>query len=616
MPLPPPPWRPPPLNAVATPGLRVLPAVETLTCLQPGFSNLAGSVALGQTPLTAAGDLLFANSAPPLARLPIGGTTQVLGISGGLPAWIQPAFSSLSGNATISQGGTGQTTAAAAFNALSPLTTEGDLPYYHSSSNARLAIGGTNTFLTSNGTDPAWGSLTAAEFGSQTGNTFLAAPNGSSGNPAFRTLAAADLPASLTSNTSGNAATAAALATAPSLCPGSAFALGIATSGNANCIGSQTANYIYGAPNGSSGAPTFRALVGSDLPTIALSGGGTGQTTASAAFSTLSPLSTEGDLLYYNSSANNRLGVGGNGQCLTSNGADPVWGSCSGSSNAAWSGLVNPTSNLTLSMSTYATTFNHTSVANWTWANTTAATSGTAQSSPLLNLSGAYWNGAASASDSWSLQNIVASGTNGNSTLTLAHTGSTGTVALSVPNLTNTGTTQYGVLYGGGSSTAEKSTAAGANGLPLLGQGSAAPAFGTLGIAGGGTGQTTANAGLNALSPLTTEGDLLYYHSSANARLARGSNNQCLDHEWQRSRLGFVQYGDRNRYQRWTVDALHVLGIRYPGVWIRHVDSDVGESKRSPHSVRSQFGQCCRAHLPCLGGSRPTRSHGKYVGRS
>src|SRR5208282_2980323 len=141
----------------------------------------------------------------------------------------------------ISGGGTGQTTATASFNALSPLTSEGDLHYYHSSSNSRLAIGGTNTFLTSNGTDPSWASLTGAGFGSQTANNFLAAPNGSSGNPSFRILAAADLPASLTSNTSGNAATATALAAAPSQCTGSTFALGVAAGGNANCIGSQTA---------------------------------------------------------------------------------------------------------------------------------------------------------------------------------------------------------------------------------------------------------------------------------------------------------------------------------------------------------------------------------------
>jgi len=42
---------------------------------------------------------------------------------------------------------------------------------------------------------------------------------------------------------------------------------------------------------------------------------------------------------------------------------------------------------------------------------------------------------------------------------------------------------------------------------------------GTLGISKGGTGQTTANPAFNALSPLTTLGDLLYY-STVNARLA------------------------------------------------------------------------------------------------
>ena len=125
-------------------------------CVQPGFSSLSGSLALGQTPLSTTGDLLFANSAPSLARLPIGGANQFLGVSGGMPAWTQPTFSNLGGTATISQGGTGQTTAAGAFNALSPLSTEGDLHYYHSSSNARLAVGGANTFLTSNGSDPSW----------------------------------------------------------------------------------------------------------------------------------------------------------------------------------------------------------------------------------------------------------------------------------------------------------------------------------------------------------------------------------------------------------------------------------------------------------------------------
>jgi hypothetical protein len=33
-------------------------------------------------------------------------------------------------------------------------------------------------------------------------------------------------------------------------------------------FGSQTANYVYAAPNGSSGSPTFRAIVAADIPTL------------------------------------------------------------------------------------------------------------------------------------------------------------------------------------------------------------------------------------------------------------------------------------------------------------------------------------------------------------
>ena len=203
-------------------------------CLQPGFSNLTGSVTLGQTPLTTAGDILFANSTPAIARLPIGGTNQFLGISGGLPAWIQPSFNSLNGTATISQGGTGQVTAVAAFNALSPLSTEGDLLYYHSSANTRLAKGTNGQCLTSNGTDPVWGSCStgsgtvtsvglampsvfsvsgspvtgsgtlAASLANQNANLIMAGPgSGNAAAPTFRSLVGADLPAPTTSTLGG-----------------------------------------------------------------------------------------------------------------------------------------------------------------------------------------------------------------------------------------------------------------------------------------------------------------------------------------------------------------------------------------------------------------------------
>lgn len=78
-----------------------------------------------------------------------------------------------------------------------------------------------------------------------------------------------------------------------------------------------------------------------------------------------------------------------------------------------------------------------------------------------------------------------------------------------------------------------------ATGLPLLSQGSSAPLFtqlslttgvtGTLPIANGGTGQVTANAGFNALSPMTAWGDVIYSGSGVIAtRLAAGTNGQFL----------------------------------------------------------------------------------------
>jgi hypothetical protein len=76
------------------------------------------------------------------------------------------------------------------------------------------SVGGTGTVsgLSLSGTVTSTGNLTlggtltvaASNFSSQTANTFLAAPNGSSGTPTFRTIVAADVP-TLNQNTSGTA---------------------------------------------------------------------------------------------------------------------------------------------------------------------------------------------------------------------------------------------------------------------------------------------------------------------------------------------------------------------------------------------------------------------------
>ena len=61
------------------------------------------------------------------------------------------------GTIGIAYGGTGQTTASAAFNALSPITTTGDLILGNGTNSAtRLAIGANTYVLTSNGTTASW----------------------------------------------------------------------------------------------------------------------------------------------------------------------------------------------------------------------------------------------------------------------------------------------------------------------------------------------------------------------------------------------------------------------------------------------------------------------------
>ena len=74
------------------------------------------------------------------------------------------SLNSISGTLGINKGGTGQTTAGAAFDALSPLTTRGDLIYGGLAGTAsRLALGANGYVLMSNGTDPFWSQASAIQ---------------------------------------------------------------------------------------------------------------------------------------------------------------------------------------------------------------------------------------------------------------------------------------------------------------------------------------------------------------------------------------------------------------------------------------------------------------------
>jgi hypothetical protein len=113
-----------------------------------------------------------------------------------------------------------------------------------------------------------------------------------------------------------------------------------------NPYGSKTANFVLAAPDGSSGAPTFRAVVAADIPTlnqnttgtaanvtgtVAIANGGTGQTTKAPAFNALSPITATGDLIIGNgSNSSARLAIGTSGQVLTSNGTTATWAAAGG----------------------------------------------------------------------------------------------------------------------------------------------------------------------------------------------------------------------------------------------------------------------------------------------
>lgn len=109
-------------------------------------------------------------------------------ISGGSSA--DPGWGTLA----LGGGGTGATTKAGAFDALSPMTTGGDLIYGGASgTGTRLANGSSGQVLTSAGSTsaPTWSAVAGTSFATQTAGTFFAGPtSGSAATPTFRALQA------------------------------------------------------------------------------------------------------------------------------------------------------------------------------------------------------------------------------------------------------------------------------------------------------------------------------------------------------------------------------------------------------------------------------------------
>ena len=141
-------------NTTITPAIGNVTGLGTnmLAFLQtPTSANLAATV----TDETGSGALVF-NTSPTFITPALGTPASgVLTNATGLPL-----TTSVTGILDVANGGTGQTTASAAFNALSPITTTGDLIYGSgANTSSRLAIGSSGQILTVVAGVPAWASL-------------------------------------------------------------------------------------------------------------------------------------------------------------------------------------------------------------------------------------------------------------------------------------------------------------------------------------------------------------------------------------------------------------------------------------------------------------------------
>ncbi|MGC4023390.1 MAG: tail fiber domain-containing protein [Cyclobacteriaceae bacterium] len=186
------------------------------------------------------GDVLYASAANTLSKLPIGTINQVLTVSGtGVPTW-----SSVSGTGTVTSitagtGLTGGTISTSGTIAVDVGTTASKIVQLDAS--AKLpAVDGSQLI-----------NLPSSSYTAGTGLTLTT--NSFSVNTSQNISTLSNLTSNGLIKTSGGTG-----------------ALSIATSGTDYLapFGSQTAKFFYAAPNAAAGAPSFRAIVASDIPTL------------------------------------------------------------------------------------------------------------------------------------------------------------------------------------------------------------------------------------------------------------------------------------------------------------------------------------------------------------
>jgi hypothetical protein len=275
----------PTTGSAAQPTFRALVVADVPTLNQNTTGNAATATNVAYSGLTGSVPTWNQNTTGNAA------TASTAALLSPVPTWNQNTTGTAAGlsvTLAIASGGTGQTSAAAAYNALSPMTTKGDMEYDSAAATAaRLAIGATSTFLTVASGIPAWSTNTVPSTDAKGDIWYASAANVISG---------------LAIGSTGNLLTV----------TGGIPAWEAVPTWNQNTSGTAAGLSV----------------------TLAIASGGTGQTSAAAAYNALSPMTNKGDIEYDSAAATAaRLAIGTTGQVLTVASGIPSWATPAASAN-------------------------------------------------------------------------------------------------------------------------------------------------------------------------------------------------------------------------------------------------------------------------------------------
>ena len=270
------------------------------------------------------GDTLYASASNTLSKLAVGSTGQVLTVAGGVPTWA---------NTTAATTITDDTTTASTRYINFTSATSGSLSTIYTSS-TKLQYNPSTGLLTSTGFSGSGASLTslnASNISSGTvGTSYISGSY--TGITGVGTLTAGTWNGSLITGTYGGTGVnngSNTITIAGNVTHSGAFTQTFTATGNTSLTlpTSGTLQTTTGSLASNTGLPLTTGVTG----TLPIANGGTGQTTASAGFNALSPITTTGDLIIGNgTNSATRLAIGANTYVLTSNGTTASWVAPSG----------------------------------------------------------------------------------------------------------------------------------------------------------------------------------------------------------------------------------------------------------------------------------------------